>query len=157
MTFCDTPMAGGTPGALNGTLTFMVGAKNTTDFEKASHVLNAMGKTIVHCGQPGDGESTKLVNNLILGIMMVATSEGIALGEKLGIDAKILHQTLTASSSNNICMHIYNPYPGIVDGVPSSRDYAGGFQVGLIRKDLALAIDSAKDAGASVKITEAVE
>jgi len=54
-------------------------------------------------------------------------------------------------------MHIYNPYPGIVDGAPASRDYAGGFQTGLIRKDLALAIDSAKEVGASVKITEACE
>jgi len=50
MIFCDTPMAGGTPGALNATLTFMVGAKNTSDFERASLILEAMGKTIVHCG-----------------------------------------------------------------------------------------------------------
>lgn len=127
MTFCDTPMAGGTGGAAAGNLTFMVGAKNKTDFEKASKVLNAMGKTIVHCGQPGDGEVAKLVNNLILGVMMVASSEGIALGEKLGIDAKVLHQVLTSSSANNWCLNNYNPYPGLVETAPSSKDYAGGF------------------------------
>lgn len=132
----------------------MVGAKNTSDFEKASLLLSSMGKTIIHCGQPGDGEVAKLVNNLILGIMMVASSEGVALGEKLGIDAKVLHQVLTASSANNMCLNAYNPYPGIVESAPGSRDYIGGFQVGLIRKDLALAIDCAKEAGASVKITE---
>lgn len=154
MTFCDTPMAGGTPGAANASLTFMVGAKNISDFEKASLLLNAMGKTIIHCGQPGDGEVAKLVNNLILGIMMVASSEGVALGEKLGIDAKVLHQVLTASSANNICLNTYNPYPGIVESTSGSRDYEGGFQVGLIRKDLGLAIECAKEAGASVKITE---
>jgi 3-hydroxyisobutyrate dehydrogenase len=54
-------------------------------------------------------------------------------------------------------MNLYHPYPGVVEGAPASRDYIGGFQTGLIRKDLALAIDSAKDAGSSVKIAEAVE
>jgi 3-hydroxyisobutyrate dehydrogenase len=82
----------------------MVGAKNESDFEKASNLLNGMGTTIVHCGQPGDGAIAKLVNNLILGIQMVASSEGIAFGEKLGIDAKTLHKVLSASSSNNWCL-----------------------------------------------------
>jgi len=54
-------------------------------------VLDAMGKTVIHCGGPGDGGAAKLVNNMILGIMMIASSEGLALGEKLGIDAKTLH------------------------------------------------------------------
>ena len=113
-----------------------------------------MGKTVIHCGGPGDGGAAKLVNNMILGIMMIASSEGLALGEKLGIDAKTLHTVLTASSANNWCLNQYNPYPGIVDTAPSSRDYAGGFQTALIRKDLALASDAALEVGASVKVME---
>lgn len=127
MKFCDTPMSGGTPGAENGTLTFMVGAQDQADFDKAKHCLEGMGKTIIHCGGPGDGGGAKLVNNMILGMMMVATSEGLALGEKLGVDAKILHTVLNASSSSNWCMNQFNPFPGVVSTAPSTRDYAGGF------------------------------
>jgi len=86
-----------------------------------------MGKAIIRCGGPGDGGVAKLVNNLILGALMVASSEGLAFGEKLGIDAKTLHKVLQASSSYNVCFDKFNPYPGIVESAPSSRDYKGGF------------------------------
>lgn len=147
-------MAGGTGGAQAGTLTFMVGAEKEDDFNKARVLLEAIGKKVIHCGGPGDGGVAKLVNNLILGAMMVASCEGLALGEKLGIDAKTLHQVLTSSSANNICLNNYNPYPGIVDSAPSSKDYIGGFQTGLIKKDLQLAIDSGNEVGSQMKITE---
>jgi len=84
-------MAGGTGGAQAGSLTFMVGSESVEDFYKAKILLEAIGKNVIHCGGPGDGEVAKLVNNLILGAMMVASCEGLALGEKLGIDAKTLH------------------------------------------------------------------
>lgn len=113
-------MAGGTGGAQSGTLTFMVGSQREEDFNMAKKILEAMGKKVIHCGGPGDGGVAKLVNNLILGAMMVASCEGLALGEKLGIDAKTLHQVLSSSSADNICLHNYNPYPGIVDSAPSS-------------------------------------
>jgi len=90
MTYCDSPMSGGTAGAANGTLTFMVGANNDADFERAKVVLGGMGKNIIHCGEPGSGEIAKIANNLILGIQMIAVAEGTALGERLGIDTKKL-------------------------------------------------------------------
>lgn len=125
--FCDTPMTGGTPAAEAGTLTFMVGSQNQEDFDKAHSVLQGMGKTIIKCGGPGDGGIAKLVNNLILGALMVASSEGMAFGEKLGIDAKTLNKVMLSASGNNICFDKFCPYPGVVDYAPSSRDYSGGF------------------------------
>lgn len=83
---------------------------------------------------------------------MVATSEGLALGEKLGIDPKILSEILSVSTANNWCISVNNPRPDNLPNAPSSNNYEGGFQVGLIRKDLALAQDVAKQVDASVEL-----
>ena len=87
--FVDAPMSGGITGAQAGTLTFMVGCEKE-HYEQVKSVLMGMGKNAFHCGGPGTGEIAKICNNLILGINMIATAEGISLGEKLGIDPKIL-------------------------------------------------------------------
>jgi 3-hydroxyisobutyrate dehydrogenase len=105
----------------------MVGANSKEDYELASIVLEGMGKKIFHCGGPGTGEIAKICNNMILGIQMVACSEGMVLGEKLGIDPKVLHQILSVSTSNCWCINSANPRPGNIETAPSSRNYEGGF------------------------------
>jgi 3-hydroxyisobutyrate dehydrogenase len=105
----------------------MVGANSKEDFELASIVLEGMGKKIFHCGGPGTGEIAKICNNMILGIQMIACSEGMVLGEKLGIDPKVLHQILSVSTSNCWCINSANPRPGNIETAPSSRNYEGGF------------------------------
>ena len=107
-----------------------------------------MGANFFHCGGPGTGEIAKLTNNLILGISMVASAEGMAIGEKLGIDAKILNEIMIVSSAKSWCIDTYNPKPGILPNVPSSNDYKGGFAAALIAKDMRLAIDAAEGADA---------
>lgn len=114
-------------GATNGTLTFMVGSQNKEDFENAKIVLEGMGKKVFHCGGPGTGETAKLANNLILGIQMIASAEGMILGEKLGIDPKILMEILNVSTANNWCISANNPRPGNIENSPASRNYEGGF------------------------------
>jgi len=104
-------------------------------------MLEGMGKNIFHCGGPGTGEIAKLANNLILGINMIASSEGMALGEKLGIDPKVLQQILAVSTSRSWVIDTYNPRPGVLEGVPASRNYENGFGVSLVKKDLALALE----------------
>lgn len=126
MIFADSPMSGGITGATAGTLTFMVGCEKE-HFDKIKIVLEGMGKNIFNCGGPGTGEIAKICNNLILGISMVAASEGLSLGEKLGIDPKVLNNVLSVSTARNWCIDTYNPRPGIMENVPSSRDYNGGF------------------------------
>jgi 3-hydroxyisobutyrate dehydrogenase len=68
LTFLDTPMSGGTKGAENGALNFMVGAETEEDLKRAEEVLYAMGTKITHCGEPGAGSGTKISHNLVLNI-----------------------------------------------------------------------------------------
>lgn len=119
-------MSGGITGANAGTLTFMVGCEKE-HFDNVKNVLMGMGKNVFHCGGPGTGEIAKICNNLMLGIIMIATSEGLSLGEKLGIDPKVLSTILSASTGRNWCVDAYNPRPGVMENVPASRDYNGGF------------------------------
>ena len=113
-----------------------------------------MGKNFFHCGGPGTGEVAKLTNNLILGISMVAASEGMAIGEKLGIDPVILQKILSVSTARNWCIDTYNPRPGILENVPSNNNYEGGFAVGLIKKDMVLALEAAHSAEARTDMLE---
>ena len=153
LTYLDTPMSGGVTGAKNCTLTFMVGG-TADEFEASKGVLAGMGTNFFHCGGPGTGEIAKLTNNLILGISMVAASEGMAIGEKLGMDPVILQKILAVSTARNWCIDTYNPRPGILPNVPSSNGYEGGFAVGLIKKDMVLALDAAKGAQADTTMLE---
>jgi 3-hydroxyisobutyrate dehydrogenase len=121
--FLDTPMSGGIMGAQNGTLTFMVGAPNEEDYEKAKIVLAGMGKNFFHCGDIGTGEIAKICNNMILGIQMVAVSEGMSLGAKLGIDSKKLGEILSVSTSSCWATNATNPVPGVVETSPASKGY----------------------------------
>src|SRR5438132_5359370 len=141
----DAPVSGGVGGAEAGTLTFMVGG-DARDFEIARPMLQAMGKNIVHCGGAGNGQVAKICNNLMLAIEMIATSEGMALAAKLGMDPKVFASVVNTSSGRCWSSDTYNPYPGVLDNVPASRDYSGGFGVDLMLKDLTLIADAAKAA-----------
>jgi 3-hydroxyisobutyrate dehydrogenase len=124
--YIDSPMSGGIVGASAGTLTFMVGCEKE-NFEIAKHCLMGMGKNVFHCGGPGTGEIAKICNNLMLGIEMIAVSEGLSLGEKLGIDPKVLSEIVSVSTGRCWAIDTYNPRPGMLENVPSSRNYSGGF------------------------------
>jgi 3-hydroxyisobutyrate dehydrogenase len=141
----DAPVSGGVGGAEAGTLTFMVGGE-TQDFERAKPVLQAMGKNIVHCGGSGNGQVAKICNNMMLAIEMIATSEGMTLAAKLGMDPKVFASIVNTSSGRCWSSDTYNPYPGVLEGVPASRGYSGGFGADLMLKDLTLVTDAAKAA-----------
>jgi 3-hydroxyisobutyrate dehydrogenase len=139
----DAPVSGGVGGAEAGTLTFMVGG-DAKDFDAARPVLQAMGKNIVHCGGIGNGQVAKICNNMMLAIEMIATSEGMSLAAKLGMDPKVFASIVNTSSGRCWSSDTYNPYPGVLENVPASRDYSGGFGVDLMLKDLTLVTDAAK-------------
>jgi 3-hydroxyisobutyrate dehydrogenase len=139
----DAPVSGGTGGAAAGTLTFMVGASQGL-FDRIQPVLKDMGKRIVRCGEVGNGQVAKVCNNLLLGISMIGASEAMALGVSQGMDAKVLADIVNASSGRCWSSDTYNPFPGVMDGVPASRGYQGGFGVDLMLKDLGLAIEAAR-------------
>lgn len=145
----DAPVSGGTGGAEAGTLTFMVGA-SAEQFATIKPVLAHMGKNIVHCGASGNGQVAKICNNMLLGISMIGVAEAMNLGVALGIDPKVLAGIINTSSGRCWSSDTYNPYPGVMDNVPSARGYTGGFGADLMLKDLGLATEAAKQAKQSV-------
>ena len=150
----DTPVSGGVVAAENASLTFMVGTKEEELFNRISRFLQAMGKNIYQCGDPGSGEIAKVCNNMALGIEMVAVAEALALGEKLGMDLKTLSKVMGVSSSKCWSLETYNPVPGVIETSPASRGYTGGFASDLLLKDLKIAMDTRKVAGAHTPLGE---
>ncbi len=147
----DAPVSGGVGGATAGTLTFMVGG-SAQAFTRAQSILQAMGKTIVHAGGPGTGQAAKICNNMILGISMIAVSEAFVLAEKLGLDHQKLFDISSKSSGQCWSMTSYCPVPGPVPASPANKDYQAGFTAAMMLKDLRLAQDAAKAAGAKTEL-----
>jgi 3-hydroxyisobutyrate dehydrogenase len=138
----DAPVSGGTGGAINGTLTFIVGGE-VQALDRARPILEAMGANIFHAGSSGAGQIAKICNNMLLAIQMAGTAEALALGVGNGLDPAVLSEIMKQSSGGNWALNVYNPYPGVMDGVPASRNYEGGFLVDLMTKDLGLAMETA--------------
>ena len=141
----ERPVPGAPGGPAAGTLTFMVGGE-AADFDRAQPVLAAMGRNIVHCGGAGNGQVAKVANNMLLGISMIGVAEAMSLGVALGMDPQVLAGILNTSSGRCWSSDTYNPFPGVMDNVPASRGYAGGFGTDLMLKDLGLASEAAKQA-----------
>ena len=147
----DAPVSGGVTGAEAGTLTFMVGG-TASGYERARPILAAMGRNVAHVGGPGHGQATKICNNMMAGIAIIAASEVFCLGEALGLDPKKLYDVLSTSTGQTRMMDQMNPVPGIVETAPSNRDYAPGFKAALMAKDLGLAQSAAADTGTSTPL-----
>ena len=147
----DAPVSGGVGGAQGATLTFMVGGSDEA-FARAKPYLEAMGKTIVHAGGPGNGQAAKICNNMVLGISMIAVSEAFVLAEKLGLDAQKLFDISSKSSGQCWSMTTYCPVPGPVPTSPANRDYQAGFTAAMMLKDLKLAQDAALTAKAQTPL-----
>ena len=149
----DAPVSGGTGGAVAGTLTFIVGGASA-DLESARPYLQNMGSNVFHAGDSGAGQVAKICNNMLLGILMAGTSEALSLGVANGLDPKVLSDIIAKSSGRNWATELYNPWPGVMPNTPASNNYAGGFGVDLMLKDLGLAAESALHAGASTPLGE---
>ena len=147
----DAPVSGGVTGAVAGTLTFMVGG-TAAGYERATPILAAMGRNVAHVGGPGHGQATKICNNMMAGIAIIAASEVFCLGEALGLDPKKLYGVLSTSTGQTRMMDQMHPVPGIVETAPSNRNYAPGFKATLMAKDLGLAQSAAADTGTSTPL-----
>ncbi len=140
--FMDAPVSGGTAGAAAGTLTFICGGSDAA-YAKAQAVLTVMGGNIFHAGGVGAGQIAKICNNMLLSVLMVGTSESLQLGLDNGLDPKVLSDIMKVSSGGNWTLEKYNPCPGVMENVPSSKGYQGGFMVDLMVKDLGLSQEAA--------------
>jgi len=151
----DAPVSGGIKGAQNGTLTFMIGTDLTeSDFNNLVKPLFLPMGNPVYCGSPGVGQSVKVCNNLILGAQMLGVAEGYRLAESLGVDLKKFNQIVNSSTGKSWTTENYNPVPGLMEDVPASRDYKGGFMTDLMIKDLGLAIDAASSVECHIPFTQ---
>lgn len=141
-TFLDSPVSGGVTAAKAGTLTFMVGGKEEA-YEKAVKVLQHMGKNVIHTGPSGTGQAAKICNNLLLAVSMIGVSEAMNLAVRLGLEPEMIAQVINTSTGRCWSSDTYNPCPGVIEGVPSSNNYQGGFASQLMVKDLGLAQSAA--------------
>ncbi|URE24192.1 3-hydroxyisobutyrate dehydrogenase [Musa troglodytarum] len=148
----DAPVSGGVPAAEAGTLTFMIGGMEEA-YLAAKPLFLSMGKNTIYCGGTGNGVAAKLCNNLAMAISMLGVSEAFALGQSLGITASTLTKVFNSSSARCWSSDSYNPVPGVMSGVPSSRNYDGGFTSKLMAKDLTLAMAAAMEVGFKCPIT----
>ncbi|KAM7303875.1 3-hydroxyisobutyrate dehydrogenase, mitochondrial [Ixodes scapularis] len=137
-TFIDAPVSGGVNAAKAGTLTFMVGGKEA-EAQAAKEILLCMGKNVIHCGGVGCGQAAKICNNMMLAISMIGNAETMNLGIRLGLDPNVLNGVLNVSSGKTWPSEVYSPVPGVMENVPSSNQYEGGFGAALMTKDLGLA------------------
>ncbi|KAI1487884.1 putative 3-hydroxyisobutyrate dehydrogenase G6G8.5 [Biscogniauxia mediterranea] len=149
--FVDAPMSGGVVGAAAGSLTFMLGAPVEL-VPKIEPILLRMGKRVLHCGIQGTGLSAKLANNYLLAINNIATAEAMNLGIRWGLEPKTLANILNVSTGKCWPSEVNNPVKGVVETAPANRDYSGGFGIGLMKKDLKLAIIAANEAGARLEL-----
>ncbi len=152
----DAPVSGGVAAANAGTLTFMVGG-DSADLDRATPILQAMGKNVFHAGPSGNGQAAKTANNMLLGISMIATSEAFNLAEKLGLDAETFFNISSKASGQCWSMTSYCPAPGPVPASPANNDYEPGFAVAMMLKDLRLAQDAAAGAKAAIPFGEQAE
>ncbi|NKS75426.1 3-hydroxyisobutyrate dehydrogenase [Rhodococcus hoagii] len=153
--FLDAPVSGGTAGAANATLTFMVGGAEA-DLDEARPLLQAMGTRVFHAGDLGAGQSAKMLNNMMLAANMQSTCEAAALAQRLGIAPKTVIDIAGVSTGDSWALRSYYPVGGAVESAPSSRDFTGGFAVTLMRKDLGLALDAAASHGIDASATAEV-
>jgi 3-hydroxyisobutyrate dehydrogenase len=141
--FVDAPVSGGIAAAASGNLTFMVGGSDEA-FEKARPFLEPMAKAVIHAGELGAGQASKICNNMILGATMVATCEAFVLAQKLGLNLQTFYDISSKASGQSWSMTTYCPVPGVGPDTPADHDYEGGFAAALMLKDLKLAMDAAK-------------
>jgi 3-hydroxyisobutyrate dehydrogenase len=128
----DAPVSGSVPKAWAGTLAIMVGGADA-DFARAEALFRAMGEAIIRTGPLGSAHAMKALNNYVYAAGLLAVSEAALMAEKEGLDLSILTRVLNASSGRNIASETK-----LAQEIVSGR-YAGGFQLGLMKKDLATA------------------
>ena len=145
----DAPVSGGSEGAQRGTLSIMVGGE-ATDVERALPALQAMGTTITHVGPIGAGQTTKAINQVIVAGTYWSVAEGIALGLKAGLDMEKVVQAVGSGAAGSWGLTHRS-------GNMIANEYPLGFRVRLHQKDLAIALEAARDLGLPLPVAAYVE
>lgn len=142
--FVDAPVSGGVEGARNGKLSVMAGGSEA-DLAKARPVLEAYAARITHMGDTGAGQATKAVNQVLVAGINEAVCEGLALGEKLGLDPEKLLPTLMAGAAGNWFLEKRG-------ATMLANQFVPGFKCGHLLKDLRIVEGMARDAGVQTPV-----
>ena len=149
LTFLDAPVSGGQAGAVNGLLTVMVGGDQTR-FDQAKPVAMAFSRAFTRIGESGAGQLAKMVNQICIAGLVQGLSEGIAFGQKAGIDMKLVLEVIGKGAAQSWQMD--NRGTTMVD---DKFDF--GFAVDWMRKDLGLCLEESKTNGAKLPVTALVD
>jgi 3-hydroxyisobutyrate dehydrogenase len=140
LAFVDAPVSGGVPRATDGTLAIMIGGEAAA-VAAAKPVLAKMGTRLFEVGGSGNGHAMKALNNFVAGTGFIAVSEALLVGQKFGLDPGTMVDVMSASSGQNFCTdHVAKQH--LV-----SRQFASGFALGLMAKDVGIAAGLAKAIG----------
>ena len=149
ITAVDAPVSGGIAGAEKGTVAVMVSCDDAT-FARVKPVLDVIGK-VFHVGKrPGQGQTMKLMNNLLSATAMAITSEAVVMGVKAGLDPKQVIDVINAGSGRNSASQ--DKFPRCV--LPRTFDF--GFAIGLLNKDVRLCMEEAEALGVPMVVGSAV-
>jgi 3-hydroxyisobutyrate dehydrogenase-like beta-hydroxyacid dehydrogenase len=140
--FLDAPVSGGDIGARNATLSIMVGGAEGA-LRRVEPLLRCMGKTIVHTGQPGSGQMTKLVNQVLVSLNNLAVCEALTLAKKNGLDAQKTLEAVSGGAAGS--WQLSNMAPRMLKG-----DFKPGFSIDLQQKDLRLVLEAAEQSQVSL-------
>ncbi len=134
----DAPVSGGEKGAVDGVLSIMVGG-SAEDFATAAPVFDALGKTIVHVGPAGAGQTVKAANQLVVGGTYALVAEAIVLLEASGVDAGAGLDVLAGGLAGSRILELKRK--SMV-----AREFAPGFRIDLHHKDMGIVLDAAREA-----------
>lgn len=144
----DAPVSGGEPKAIDGTLSIMVGGKKEV-FDRCYDILSKMGSSAVLCGEIGAGNITKLANQIIVALNIAAMSEALVLGTKAGVDPESIYKAIRGGLAGSTVLDAKAPM--VMD-----RNFKPGFRIDLHIKDLANALDTAREVGVPLMLTSQV-
>ncbi len=147
--FLDAPVSGGQAGAENGALTVMIGG-DEEDYGKAKHVIDCYSKKMKLLGKAGNGQLAKMVNQICIGGLVQALSEGINFGLKAGLNMEDVIEVISKGAAQSWQME--NRYKTMIDD-----KFEFGFAVDWMRKDLKIALDEAKKNNSLLPITEIID
>ncbi len=145
----DAPVSGGDVGAREGTLSIMVGGP-VEAFERARPLFQALGKTVVHMGESGAGQTAKACNQILVAVTIEAVSEALVLASKAGVDPDRLIDVLSGGLAGNKVMEVRRR--NFLE-----HDFTPGFKLELHHKDLGIALRTARELGVFVPTTAIVD
>jgi 2-hydroxy-3-oxopropionate reductase len=146
--FADAPVSGGEKAAKEGSLSFMVGAKEEV-FSAIKPCCAAMGASVVRMGEPGAGQAAKAVNQMIVGAAFAVIAEAFSLGVKNGLDPKTLYEAIRGGWAGSRVLDV-------ASADMFSREFKPGGTVDIHWKDLGYALSLSKDTDAPVPVTALV-